>query len=121
MRRHRWLWRRNAAVSIIMAADHTNRSRGAAVVAAAKRMADGVQSRRDQSVHRRKRAVTRRTVLVVTGLAAGAAASRVFASAAPAEPTTREERVPRTRARMLSGAAATAGRPGFPVEYVAVT
>ncbi|MFC8430195.1 peptidoglycan recognition family protein [Streptomyces sp. NPDC057253] len=72
--------------------------------------------------------MTRRTVLGAAGLAAGAAvAVPVVASAvtttatAPTEAATRQERVPRTRAKTFSGAAAGSAEPGFPVEYVGVT
>ncbi|MGW1719612.1 peptidoglycan recognition protein family protein [Streptomyces sp. NPDC002156] len=66
--------------------------------------------------------MTRRTVLGAAGLAAGAAAAvPVLASAAPTKAPTRQESVPRTRAKTFSGAAAKSAEPGFPVEYVGVT
>ncbi|MFC4507084.1 MULTISPECIES: peptidoglycan recognition family protein [Streptomyces] len=69
-----------------------------------------------------KRALTRRTVLEAAGLAAGAAVSvPVLASAAQAEPSTRTRRVPRTRAKTFSGAAARSVESAFPVEFVGVT
>ncbi|MGP4050870.1 peptidoglycan recognition protein family protein [Streptomyces sp. 2A115] len=70
----------------------------------------------------KKRVLTRRSVLGAAGVAAGAAvAVPVFASADTAKAATRTERVPRTRAKTFSGAAARAVESDFPVEYVGVT
>ncbi|MER7998230.1 peptidoglycan recognition family protein [Streptomyces sp. NPDC095613] len=70
----------------------------------------------------REHALPRRSVLRAAGVAAGVAAVPAIGSAAPAvaAPRMRTTRVPRTRAKRVTGAAARAVRADFPIEYVAV-
>ncbi|MER6918481.1 peptidoglycan recognition protein family protein [Streptomyces spiralis] len=67
--------------------------------------------------------MNRRAVLRAVGVAAGVAAVPALGAVAPAAAASgvRTARVPRTRAKSVTGAAARAVRADFPIEYVGVT